>query len=297
MVSPSILLTGASGFLGSAVMAEAEARGLALRATSRHAVDWPADLGTDDLAPLPDGIDVVIHAAGRMEGTDGDHARDTIDPTRRLFEAAAGRRFVLISSLSVLGYAELMPGAQVDEDTPLEARPERRDAYARAKLAQEQIVVGSKTLILRPGAIYGPGRLRNGHLGVAKGPVLFRFGRAGEVPLIHVASAARAILDAALSDEIGVMHLVDNALPDRAGLAAMLARGGWPKVTVPVPWRVVKGLSSILRGPGLLTPEVLAARIMPLSYSNARAKAALPWVPERNHAAQISAAQALEGGA
>ena len=290
----SLLLTGAAGYLGRAIAAEAAARGVALRTTSRHDPNHPRDLARDDLGGLLDGVDVVIHAAGRMAGDDAAQARDTIAPTERLRAAAGGRRFVLISSLSVLDYAALPEGATVDETLQRETRPETRDAYTRAKLAQESIVDDTSALILRPGAIYGAGRLWNGHLGVAKGPVLLRIGRAGEVPLIHVASAARAVLDAALSNLTGTLHLVDDALPSRAEYVAMLARGGWPRLTLPLPWPLVRAASRIAGGPGLLTPEILAARMMPLRYSNARARAALSWQPERDHAARVAEAQLAE---
>lgn len=327
MVEPRrILVTGAGGFLGRAVVDAAVDRGHHVRAVARR--DLPvwncdrvenvaADLGTANIAPLLRGIDVVVHAAGRMDGDDADQRRETIDPTRRLLTACTAidrpPLVVLVSSLSVYGHATLAPWAELDETCPTESRPDRRDAYTRARLAQERALHDSAlpSWTLRVGAIYGPGRLWNGHLGVARGPVLIRTAKDGEIPLIHVESCARAIALAAETappapgrrsgDTAGpgheagpVLNLVDDDLPDRRAYVAQLVRAGWPRVVIPVPWRWLDRIGRIVPGPGLLRPETLRARMMPLRYCNARARARLGWTPEDRHATRI--AEALKRG-
>ena len=319
MVEPRrILVTGAGGFLGRAVVDAAVERGHLVRAVARR--DLPvwncdrvenvaADLGTANIAPLLRGIDVVVHAAGRMNGDDADQRRETVDPTRRLLTACSAidrpPLVVLVSSLSVYGHATLAPWAELDETCPIEPHPDRRDAYTRARLAQERALHDSAlpSWTLRVGAIYGPGRLWNGHLGVARGPVLIRTAKDGEIPLIHVESCARAITLAAETAPPApgrtsgggggpVLNLVDDALPDRRAYLAQLIRAGWPRVVIPVPWRWLDQIGRIVSGPGLLRPETLRARMMPLRYSNARARARLGWTPQDQHAARI--AQALK---
>lgn len=303
-----ILVTGAGGFLGRAVVDEVLARGHRVRAVARR--DLPvwngdrvenvaADLGHAQLDPILRDTRVVIHCAARMEGNDAAQMRDTIRPTRRLLEAAAAMDspplFVLVSSMSVYGQSHLAPGSLVTEETALEPRPERRDAYARAKLTQEADLAqsGLQSWILRIGAVYGPGRLWNGHLGVAKGPVLFRTARDGEIPLVEVQSAARAIAlaaERAPEPPRHILNIVDSNLPDRAAYLAAMAGGRWPRLIIPVPWTLLDRVGRITGGPGLLRPEALRARMMPLRYGNQRAHTVLGWRPLDDHLERIARA-------
>ena len=160
----------------------------------------------DDLGPAFAGVDAVIHAAAAMSGDEARMQRDTVTATEKTMQAVAKAkvaRVVLVSSLSVYGTGALRAGALVDEDTPLERCPALRDAYCRAKLAQEIAALdgarasGTDLCILRAGAVWGPGRLWNAHLGLALGPVLLRLGKDGQIPLIHVETCAEALVRAA----------------------------------------------------------------------------------------------------
>lgn len=304
-----ILVTGAGGFLGRATVDAILARGHRVTAVARR--DLPvwnsdlvenvaADLGTAQLDPILRGVNVIVHCAARMDGDDKAQRRDTILPTRRLLDAAREMQtppvFVLVSSLSVYGYADLDPWAEINEATGLESRPHRRDAYTRAKLAQEEAVIsaGLRAWILRVGAVYGPERLWNGHLGVAKGPILLRTAKDGQIPLIHLDSAARAIALAADHEPEPprhILNLVDSNLPDRPAYLNAMSGGGWPKVTVPVPWQMLDRLGRLTGGPGLLRPEILRARMMPLQYSNGRARSVLGWTPADDHLRLIGRAR------
>jgi uncharacterized protein YbjT (DUF2867 family) len=97
----AVLVTGASGTLGSAVLPRLEKQGYAVRPMSRAPRDgWAAaDLRTGDgLAAAVRGVDVIVHLAsapGRARQTD-------VAGTRRLLEAAgaAGVRHVLYVSIN-----------------------------------------------------------------------------------------------------------------------------------------------------------------------------------------------------
>lgn len=317
MAKLTILVTGAGGFLGRATVAAARAAGHQVVAMTRVPADWDdpgvtgyvAHLGEDSLPEVLGKVDVVIHAAAVLSGDDAVQLRDTVAPTRVMLQAmkslATPPRLVHVSSLSVLGYADLPPMSQVDEMTPLENAPDKRDAYTRAKLQQEADVLAVSDRIavhiLRPGTIYGPDRLWNSHVGVGLGPVLIRIGEAGEIPLIHVADCAAALVSAAeqpgTPGALQILHLVGDNLPDRPRYLAALRKGGWPRVVFPLPWQALdlggRVLSAIPGLPGLLRPPVLRARMMPLRYSNDRAKAALGWRPRIDFATGM--ARALEG--
>jgi len=284
-------ITGATGYLGRSVVSEARARGHRVRALLRDARqaphEWASDAGivarpgglerltAADLA----GVDAVLHLAAAMSGDDAAQERDTLAPMRALLAVMAGchpvPRLVLASSMSVHG--GMRQGDTVTETTPLEDQPQHRDAYARAKLAQESLArahaaaTGAAVAILRIGAIWGPGRLWNGHLGVAVGPVLIRMGSGGQIPLAHRSRAAGMVVRAAEVPLQGVQiaQVLDTDLPGRARYVAALRRGGWPRVELPVGWPVMRALSllgSLPGMPGLLRAPVQRARIMPLTY-------------------------------
>lgn len=188
----TILVTGASGFIGSYIVEEGLRQGhqmwAGVRATSSRA--WLSDprihfaelsLGSPErlqaeLRALSQQIeggrwDVVVHAAGATKCLrDEDFERTNTLGTRHLVEALQAtdmvpQRFVFVSSLSVFGAireeANAALNAQgwvynpiVDTDTP---RP--NTAYGRSKLQAEAYLQGLTDFpytILRPTGVYGP---------------------------------------------------------------------------------------------------------------------------------------------
>ena len=145
-----ILVTGATGFIGRALMpALRDARGL-----SRG----DADLGKPvDWRPLLAGVDAVVHLAGQAHAKDAlpDSHYDRINhvATAELAQACAavGARLVFVSSIR----AQTGPVAA----TTLTERdePQPTDAYGRSKLAAEIAVRASGVAhtILRPVLVYG----------------------------------------------------------------------------------------------------------------------------------------------
>ena len=274
----NILVTGAAGFVGSAALAEALARGHAARGLVRA----QADLATDDLSQVLAGVDVVIHCAAALHGDDATQARDTGLATQRLIAAmshqSARPKLVLVSSMNVYA-GDLPPGTLIDETTPTEPAPALRDAYTRAKLGQEAAVAASglTCCILRVGAVWGPGHVWNAHLGVPLGPVLIRIGATGELPLAHVRNVALALVIAAETGT-GIINVVDDNRPSPKDYVAALRRDGWPKLVVPLPWRLFDLLCGLPLPGGLFRRPTLRARMMPRRYTNARLHT-LGWAP------------------
>lgn len=299
----TLLITGASGRVGRACVAEALSRGHIVRSLHRsgtmpdqaeatNLTRFRADLATDDLTTLVKGVDTILHCAAAMRGNDAQMHRDTIAATDRLMAAAlpAGvRHIVLASSVSIYGLKDLPDGSVITEETPLENDLAGRDAYTRAKLAQEQSVVagGCASTVLRIGAIWGPRQLWNAHLGLAKGPVLLRIGRDGQIPLTHIDRAASAMVLAAELGPTGAnpLNILDDDLPDRLRYVNALQAGGWPKLVLPVSWHMfdhaARLLSSVpLRPPGLLRAAALRARMRPVAWSGEKAKTVLALPPQ-----------------
>jgi len=169
-----ILVTGATGFLGHTLCPHLIARGHPLRAFVRPTADsaFLRPLGIEiahgdirDLETIQaatQGCRAVIHAAGkfRLWGKREDFEAVNTLGTKNALEAArrAGvERFVYISTIAVIGAPQA--GLLIDENTP----PHPQDFYQRSKLEAEwtvreyQEIHKLPTIILRPGAFYGPG--------------------------------------------------------------------------------------------------------------------------------------------
>ncbi|MDB5774664.1 MAG: hypothetical protein JWP38_797 [Herbaspirillum sp.] len=182
-----MLVTGANGFLGRRVVAAAHAAGFSVTALVRPAADlnalgWEpeitvvraADPSPAALTDICRGIDVVVHLAASMTGSDAQKMSVAVDGTAALLDAIdpATTHFVLASSFSVYDWSRT--GAEISEDSPLldAAAAALQDGYTRAKLAQEQLARavcaqrGIALTVVRPAAIWGPGQLFPSALGV-----------------------------------------------------------------------------------------------------------------------------------
>ncbi len=303
----TILITGAGGYLGRYTVAAARARGAKVRAVVRNVESVPgnwkddpaitlvvADLNTSGkaLSDALQGVDAVIHIAASLTGDDAAHGRDTIAATERLYQVISANPVPVVLASSMAVY-QGRPGL-INEDSPLEPQPENRDAYARAKLGQERIARGAtsqgiSTCILRLGAIYGPGRLWNDHIGPRPGPLLIRLAGAGELPLCFAPHGAEALVLAAEKPPTTatgeVLNIIDDDLPDASTYLAAMGRENRPLLTLPLPWQALRPfawLAGVLRlpAPGLLRPATLSYRMANRHYSNARAKATLGWEPQ-----------------
>jgi nucleoside-diphosphate-sugar epimerase len=173
----TILLTGASGFVGKAVLKTVQQRGLKIRPVYRSmdlAKGHPDAAfvsgldGSADWSQVLQGVDVVIHAAARAhtmreEALDplADYRRVNVEGTFNLARqsAAAGvRRFVFISSIKVNGEVTErgLPFTADDNPAPEDAYGLSK-AEAEAQLKQMAQETGLEVTIIRPPLIYGPG--------------------------------------------------------------------------------------------------------------------------------------------
>lgn len=312
-----ILVTGANGFLGSAIVRAGQASGLGVVAGMRPG-RAPATAGSDreleirelELAPGPalvaalEGIDLVIHAAAAMSGDVAAQHAGTVKTTEALLAAmqtAGVRRLVGISSFALYDYTALQAGSTLDEASPVESEPRRRDAYAQAKWHQEQLFrsfaeAGHAVAILRPGVIYGRDRLWPMCIGRSLGSGrLLRIGPPdAAVPMIHVDHCAQAIVQAAQRVDTldgTPINLVDDPCPTRRGyIEAVNQHPAVSRLILPLPLGLLKCTGAVLTGlqatlgaparlPGLLRPVDLDASFKPLRYSNARARQQLDWSP------------------
>jgi len=140
-----------------------------------------------------------------------------IDPTPLLL-AALGERAARIVYLSTTGvYGETL---DVDENTPTNPRSET----GRLRVAAENAVLGGawKPLILRPAAIYGPGR--GVHESIRKGSFRLAGDGGNMVSRIHVEDLAALAGAALLSDLTGTFPVADEAPCTSREMAEYCAR-------------------------------------------------------------------------
>jgi nucleoside-diphosphate-sugar epimerase len=171
-----ILVTGASGFIGRALIPRLIQSGHEIVATSRDAnakiagatVHAIAELGPDtDWRDALRGIEAVIHLAARVHVM-SDNARDPMAENRRINTEGTGklakdaamagvRHFIFMSTIKVNGETNnIEPFRAYDIPAP-------KAPYAIAKLEAEEALLKTvhdsdmRATIIRPPLVYGPG--------------------------------------------------------------------------------------------------------------------------------------------
>lgn len=170
-----VLVTGASGFVGSATCSRLVAQGMNVIGTVRHLPAQPlpgvdyrvvSDLSRDaDWHEVLKGVDTIVHCAARvhvMRETADDPLQEfrriNVDWTGRLARLAALQgvhRFVYLSSIKVNGEETVIPYTEQDPPKPL-------DPYGASKWEAEQALgqistkTGIETVVVRSPLVYGP---------------------------------------------------------------------------------------------------------------------------------------------
>ncbi|MBH0115248.1 NAD-dependent epimerase/dehydratase family protein [Salinibacterium sp. NG253] len=214
-----VLITGASGFLGRAVAAEAVAAGHDVRTLQRRpsGVDGVTDfLGSitdaDDVATAMEGVEGVIHLAAKVSLAGDPHAFHAVnvEGTQLVLaaaEAAGVSRFVQVSSPSVAHSGSALAGVGAEPASPEHARSE----YARTKAQAELLALASDSdrmhvVAIRPHLVWGPGDTQ------LVGRIVDR-ARRGRLPLLNGGTALidTTYVDNAASGIVAALHRADIA--------------------------------------------------------------------------------------
>lgn len=289
-MSARIVLVGGSGFLGSALASRLRSAGRDVVVASRSGT-VPLDLAENVPQALVSDADAVVNLAailGRPGIDEATYRAVNAEGARRVAEACAAagvRRLVHVSTTGVLGPTGTTP---LDETAP--PRPET--PYERTKLEGERAALAfARTVVLRPGHVYGPGdrHMLPFYRSIATGTFRTIGGGGALWQPVHVDDVARAIeraLDAP-GAEGGIFHVAGAERLRLHEFAARVAaalgtklRG--PSLPAPLAW-TAGAILEALALPFGVEPPLTRARVRTMTthrvYAIERARTALGWEP------------------
>src|SRR5260370_11674017 len=237
-----ILVTGSNGFIGAKVVETLFEYGFSkLRCFVRPSRRLErlenvlrrfdavknVELISGDLASREDcqkaakGVSIIYHLACGTEKSFAGAFMNSALATRNLMDAflefGQPKRFVNVSSFAVYSTLKLKRGAALDETCALEDAPQERfDAYCFGKLKQEELVrqYGDQHrlpyVIVRPGAVFGPGRRDlSGRIGIDTFGFFIHLGGSNRLPLTFVDNCPQPLFLSRLKphSDIPISHL------------------------------------------------------------------------------------------
>ncbi len=276
----TVLVTGASGFIGRRLVHRLAADGFhvicLLRASSSLPTDWPDSVrvvraSLTDPSSLHDvlrGVDAVCHLAAHVSdwGTLEEIRSANVKATQNLLQAASHQllqRFVHVSTTDVYGH----PGV-IGHDETIPPRPPHFNWYAETKRQAEELVVQSTLpwTIVRPATVYGPGSVS----------VLGEFARALRDGFMLWVNHGRAIAGLVYVDDVvnGIRLALDHpaALRESFNLSDSteltwhqflhdLARElGYPFRSVSLPYPIAAGLGTAMECGYRLARQITGCR-------------------------------------
>jgi predicted dehydrogenase/nucleoside-diphosphate-sugar epimerase len=309
-----ILVTGATGYLGSAVVRRLVEEGYYVRAFVRPLshVELLEKLGAevvygdirdvDSLVNACKEMDIVIHMAAALKGSVEFMLDCAVKGTQNLAEAAKAcelKRVVYISSMSVYDAVSLRAGELMSESSPLEEFPQVRGTYSLAKrLAEDDALshlqgASPSWTILRPSVIVGNSHDIFSPIGKRIGNLLLSPGSAKKIlRLIHVDDVASAIANVVQNNgtRARIFNLSNGPINQQQYIDKFIRKTEPENIRVIyIPYwvaRVAVCALTILRPLSRRIPTIHKRRLVSL-YQNVQAsseaiKTATGWEPREN---------------
>jgi nucleoside-diphosphate-sugar epimerase len=294
MKQPTILLTGANGFLGTVLQEPLRKQGFSLFTLGRTGA---TTLSFDLVQGVPElpVSDCVIHAAGKAHTVPGNLAEEqafyqvNVEGTKNLCRAleqaaALPKTVVFISTVAVYGRSE---GLALSEDCPLAGET----PYAKSKRVAEEclqswasekgVILGILRLPLIAGP-HPPGNLGAMIRGIQKGTYL-RIGKANARKSTVLAEDIASILPQ-LVQVGGTYNLTDGYHPSFGELEETICRAldkPYPKA-IPLWLAKAMGRAGDLFGPNFkITSDKVAKITSDLTFDDTLAREKLGWKPRR----------------
>jgi nucleoside-diphosphate-sugar epimerase len=259
-------------------------------------------LSRDDCRRATEGVSVVYHLAAGMEKSFAGAFMNSALATRNLMDAFLEhghvRRFVNVSSFAVYSNLKMARGALLDESCALEDDPqERYDAYCFGKLKQEELVreygakCGLPYVILRPGAVFGPGKpALSGRVGIDTFGFFIHLGGGNQLPLTFVDNCAEAIVLAGLKPGVDgeIFNVVDDDLLTSGEFLRAYKQRTKKFFSVRIPFFAANALCGLWEDfskrrqgqlPAVFNRRRAAAEWKGNRYSNRKLRERLGWTP------------------
>lgn len=243
----TVLVTGANGTVGRAVVRRLSRAGATVRAMARRATAFDAagvqtvvaDLGDRAaLARAVQGADLVVHCAASLDGDLDECTRVNVEGTANLLHAMRGAGTAALVQLSTVSVYDPRFGLDFHEECPLWSEP--LNAYGYTKAEAERLIAaepGLRSSILRPvmvlamteGSYWGPLALQRAAEASAQDLVV-----SADFHYVHVENLAQAVLLAAEGPMTGRAYdVVDGVGASLDYLRAICKALGAPLPTLP----------------------------------------------------------------